>query len=213
MSQDQNNIVTANFNNLVDSVEVKFNFRKFKEESTGLVAQRAAVILNLPLLSVEGIAAVFNAGGKQLDLLVESVRDVQIARARDVLGETDSLTAENFPLDQISWNIIANLPVASRRGAGISKETWEEFAKDYIAVMPAATGKTTEQVSNACKILLNRFQAVKTNKPVLRLLQNQISIYTNSSPLAESFSDCITFLSEKAETFLNLSDADLVSNL
>lgn len=205
--------VQANFDNTVDKVAVKFNFRRVKDESTGLETKRPSVEIELPLLSVEGIVAAFQAGGKQLDLIVEAVRDVQIARARELINEKEDINAENFPYAELLWETIANLPKAERRGGGIPKETWEEFAKDYLAVMPSATGKSLDQITNASKILLNKFQAVKTNKPVLKLLKDQIGIYANTSPNAEQYSDCISFLVEKADTFLSLDDAALIANL
>ena len=207
----------ANFDNTVDKVTVKFNFRKVvtKDEVSGVEVEskRPTVELDLPLLSVEGIVKVFEAGGKQLDLLVEAVREVQISRARELVNEKEDITAANFPYDQLLWDAIANLPKAERRGGGIPKETWEEFSKDYVAVMPAVTGKSIEQVTNAAKILLNKFQLVKTNKPVLKLLKDQVALYANSSPNAEQYSDCIQFLVEKADTFINLDDAALLANL
>ena len=209
---DQQN-VQANFDNTIDKVAVKFNFRKVKDEQTGLESKRPSVELELPLLSVEGIIQAFQAGGKQLELIVEAVRDVQIARARELVNDKEDITADNFPYEELSWEKIANLPKAERRGGGIPKETWEEFAKDYIAVMPSATGKSIEQVTNASKILLNKFQAIKTNKIVLAMLKDQIGIYANTSPNAEQYSECINFLVEKAETFLSLDDAALLANL
>jgi hypothetical protein len=202
---DQNPVV--NYDNTVDKVAIKFNFRKVKDETTGLESKRPTVELDLPLLSVEGIVKVFEAGGKQLELLVEAVREVQISRAREIISEKEDISAENFPYDQLSWGVIANLPKAERRGGGIPKETWEEFAKDYVAVMPAVTGKSVEQIGNAAKILLNKFQQVKTNKPVLKLLKDQIAIYAAQSPNAENYSDCIAFLADKADTFINMDDA------
>lgn len=209
---DQTN-VQANFDNTIDKVAVKFNFRRVKDEATGLETKRPSVELELPLLSVEGIIQAFQAGGKQLELIVEAVRDVQIARARELVNDKEDITADNFPYEELSWEKIANLPKAERRGGGIPKETWEEFAKDYIAVMPSATGKSIEQVTNASKILLNKFQAIKTNKIVLAMLKDQIGIYANTSPNAEQYSECINFLVEKAETFLSLDDAALLANL
>lgn len=216
MSDTQNQETTqpaVNFDNTVDTVSVKFNFRKVKDEQTGLETKRPSIELPLKLLTVEGIVQVFQAGGKQLDLLVEAVRDVQLSRAREIVNEKEDITAENFPYDALSWDAIANLPKAERRGGGIDKETWAEFAKDYIAIMPSLTGKTVEQVTNASKILLNRLQAVKNSKPHLKLLKEQLAIYANSSPNAEQFADCVSFLVEKAETFLSMDDAALLANL
>lgn len=219
MSEAQNEVtqVQPNFDNTVDKVAVNFSFRKVvtKDESTGLEAEykRPTIELELPLLTVEGIVKVFEAGGKQLDLVVEAVRAVQLSRARELVNEKEDITADNFPYAAISWEAIANLPKAERRGGGIDKETWAEFAKDYIAVMPSVTGKTVEQVTNASKILVNRLQAVKNSKPHLKLLKDQLAVYANSSPNAEQFADCISFLVEKAETFLAMDDASLLANL
>lgn len=205
--------VQANFDNTVDKISAKFSFRKVKDETTGLESKRPTVEIDLPLLSVEGIIAEFQAGGKRLDLIVEAVRDVQLARAREIINEREDITAENFPYAQLTWEAIANLPKAERRGGGISKEVWEDFAKDYITVMPAATGKTVDQVSNASKILLGKLQSVKTNKPVLKLLKEQLALYINASSNAEQFSDCVTFLVEKADALLSQDDAALLANL
>lgn len=213
----ETNQVQANFDNTVDKVAVKFSFRKVitKDEASGIETEskRPTLELELPLLSVEGIVAEFQAGGKRLDLIVEAIRDVQIARARELVNENEAITAENFPYAQLSWEAIANLPKAERRGGGIPKEVWEDFSKDYVSVMQAATGKTIEQVSNAAKILLNKFQAVKTNKPVLKLLKEQLGIYASTSSNAEQFSDCITFLVEKADSLLNQDEAALLAAL
>jgi hypothetical protein len=209
--------VAANFDNTVDKVATKFNFRKIvtKDEVTGLEVEtkRPSVELELPLLSVEGIVKEFEAGGKRLELIVEAIREVQIQRAREIVSEREDINAENFPYDQLNWEVIANLPKAERRGGGIAKEQWEEFGKDYIAVMPGATGKSLEQVTNASKILLNKFQQIKTNKVVLQLLKDQLAIYAANAPKAEEFSDCISFLADKADTFLKMDDAALLANL
>jgi hypothetical protein len=79
--------------------------------------------------------------------------------------------------------------------------------------MPGVTGKTAEQVGNAAKIFLNKFQAVKTNKPVIKLLQGQLAMYLNSSPNAESFMECVEFLNNKAETLLSVDEASLLEAL
>lgn len=212
MSENQTE-VSANFNNQVDKIPTKFSFRKVKDEATGLETKRPTLEIELPLLSVEGIIAAFQVGGKQLDLIVEAVRDVQIARAREIIAEKEDITSDNFPYEQLSWDAIANLPKAERKGGGISKETWEEFAKDYITTMPAVTGKSIEQVTNASKILVNRFQAVKNSKPHLKLLKDQLSIYASSSQNAETYAECIQFLVEKADHFLSMDEAALLANL
>lgn len=205
--------ITANFNNQVDAKEFKFNFKKVRDENTGLETKRPSVELTLPVPSVEGIIAILETGGKSLELLLESVTDVIASRAREIVNEKEDINQANFPFDQLAWEVIANLPKAERRGGGISKDTWEDFSKDYILVMPTVTGKTAEQVGNAAKILLNKFNAVKTNKPVLKMLKAQLGLYASNSPSADMYVDCISFLLDKAEALINMDDATLLANL
>ena len=205
--------VSVEFDNTVDKVSTKFNFRKVKDEATGVETKRATVELDLPLLTVEGVVAAMKSGGKQLELVIEACRQFQLDRAREIVNDNVDISAANFPWKELTWEAIANLPKAERRGGGIPKETWEDFSKDYVAVMPTVTGKSAEQIANAAKILLNKFQQAKTNKPVLALLKEQLGIYANSSPNAEQFSDCISFLVEKADVFLKMDDAQLLANL
>jgi hypothetical protein len=206
-----NDTIQANFNKMIDEKEVKFSFRTVKDEATGLESKRPTIEQKIPVPSVEGIIAILEAGGKQLELLQEAVADIVFQRAREILADDEKLT--EVPLDQLSWEVISNLPQAERKGRGIPKEVWEEFAKDYVAVMPSVTGKSAEQVGNAAKILLNKFSAVKTNKPILNLLKSQLAMYLNSSPNAEAYQGCVEFLINKAEALLNVDEAALLANL
>ena len=209
MENTQN--IAANYNKFIDEKEVKFSFRTVKDEATGLESKRATIEQKLPVPSIEGIIAILEAGGKQLELLQECVADVIYNRAREILADDDKLT--EVPVDQLTWEIIANLPKAERKGRGIPKDVWEDFGKDYVAIMPSVTGKTAEQVGNAAKILLNKFAQVKTNKPVVNLLKGQLALYLNSSPNAESFSECVAFLVNKADALLAADETALLEAL
>lgn len=209
MTDQTNQTIHANYDNTVDVKDFKFNFKKDKDLGT----QRPAVELKLPVPSVEGIISILQAGGKGLELLLDATTDVIISQARAIINEKEDISQDNFPVSQISWDFIANMPPKERRGGGISKEVWEEFAKDYIEVMPAVTGKTAEQVGNAAKIFLNKFAVIKTNKPALRLLKDQLALYLTNSTNAETFMECVDFLNNKADSLLNMSEADLVANL
>jgi len=200
--------IQANYDKTVDSRAFKFNFKKDEFGN-----KRASVELDLPILSVEGLISVIEAGGKGLELLLEAAADVVAAQARTLVNEKEDISQDNFPMEKITWDFIAHMPKAERRGGGISKEVWEAFAADYVAVMPAVTGKTIEQITNAAKILANKFSAVKTQKPVLSLLKSQLGLYVSNSPNAETYSECAEFLLEKAEKLLNMTDEDLLAAL
>lgn len=205
--------IKANFNNLVDVVDTKFHFKKITDETTGLESKRPTVEIKLPRPSVEGIIDIIGKGGKELDLLLEAVGDVVLQRAREIINDKEDITQDNFPLDELSWEKIANLPKAERRGGGISKELWDDFAKDYVAIMPAVTNKPVEKIALAAKVFLNKFNAVKTDKKVLSLLKGQLALYVTSSPNAENFVDCVDFLDKKAQSLIDADSSNLLDNL
>lgn len=205
--------IKVNYNFKVDVKPVTFNFKLQRDKESGIEIKREAVELALPFPSIEGIVSILEAGGKQLDLLMDAVESVIIATSRDIIVENTTINAKNFPIDRVSWEYIANLPKAQRRGGGIPKETWEDFAQDYVSVMPGVTGKTVEQVTNAAKILQNKLQQVKTNEPVLKLLIEQLAIYSENSANIQEFQDCVEFLLNKADAYLNPAPDDLLSNL
>lgn len=201
--------INPKHNNLVDVVEYKFNFKADK-----MGQKRESVTIPLQLMSVEGIVAALEAGGKELLLVQEAVQSLQIQQAREIVSENLTITADTFPQEQISWSAIAAIEPKARTGGGIPQDQWEGFSEDYIATMPAATGKTAEQVGLAAKILLSKFSGqYKTNKPVLARLKEQLGIYLGASPRAEDFSECVEFLVAKADRLLDMSEADLLANL
>lgn len=210
--------IKAAFNNKVDVRETSFGFRKVAilddaGKETGEYNKRPNVVLNIPYPSVEGIIAILEAGGKQLELLQEAVYDIVAGRARQVINDDENITSDNFDLTSLAWEIIANLPKAERRGGGISKETWDEFLKDYIAVMPSVTGKTLDQVKNAAKLFAAKFNPIKTNKKVITVLKGQLDIWLNNSARAEEFTECYEFLTNKADNLLSQDEAKLLENL
>lgn len=214
--------VNHDFNVVVKPVN--FNFKKSTDKDTGIETVRNTVQLPIPYPSVEGIIEILSAEdldaegkptgtNKQLDLLIDAIEGIVNTQVRDLLYEDTNLSAANFPLDKITWQFISLIPKAQRRGGGIPKEIWEEFVKDYVTVMPEATGKTIDQVTAAARILANKLALVKTNKPVLELIVSQLAIYVETSELVEEFQECVAFLLTKAETFLNVKPEELLANL
>lgn len=205
--------IKVNYDFDVNVKAVKFNFKKTKDADTGLITERRPVELAIPYPTVDGIVSILEAGGKGLELLLESMETVVNSAARDVLFEATDLTASTFPVEKVSWEFIANIPKAQRRGNGIPKEIWDAFKADYIEVMPGVTGKTIDQTANAARILAGKLQQARTNEPVLQLLVAQLAIYAENSPNIEEFADCVEFLATKADTFLNVSEEELLANL
>lgn len=201
-------ILDAPFSGVV-MTPTKFHFKKDE-----LGNKRPTIDLQLPMLTLEGLGEAL-ADEKVQQLVLSTINDVIYTQARAQVGDEQKPVNTQEELDVSKLNIIAiaNLPPAERRGGGISKEVWEAFSKDYLAVMPAATGKSAEACGNAAKLFVGRLQACKTNKPVLKVLRDLLAVYTKTSQSIEEFAEVVEFLDKKAETFLNTDEATLLANL
>ena len=206
-------VILVNFDNKLDYKSAKFNFRELTDKETGVKTKRASVELaKLPVPSVEGIIAILEAGGKSLDLLLEAVQEVIVERARDIISENETITSENFDYSLVDWNAIANLEKEDRR-SGISKETWEDFAKDYVEIMPAVSSTSSEQCANAAKIFIGKFASIKTKKDVIAKLKLRLAMYAEHSPKATEFAEVIDVLFKKADKLIEAKEVSLEDNL
>lgn len=205
--------IRANFDNKVEVKSYKFHFKTVEDKETGLKSKRPTVEISLPVPSAEGAIAAIESGGKQLALLLEAMEAMVVSRARDIVNDKEDINAENFPYMDISWETIANLPEAEKRGRGIAKEVWEAFAEDYVSIMPSLTGKTEKQVQAAADILLDKFNKHRSNKKVIKLLQDQLAIYISNSPNAETYMECVTFLNDKADKLLKADETSVLEAL
>ena len=205
--------IVVNFDNKLDYKEAKFGFRKVTDKETGVETKRNTVELaKIPVPSIEGIVAILETGGKSLDLLQEAVTEVVLNRARDYINENESVTSENFDYSVLDWNAIANLEKEDRR-SGISKETWDDFAKDYVEVMPAVSGATGEQCATAAKIFVGKFTAVKTKKDLIGKLKIRLSMYAEHSPKAGEFAEVLDLLLKKADKLIEAKEVSLEDSL
>lgn len=203
----------VNFDNKLDYKSVKFGFREVTDKETGVKTKRSTVELaSIPVPSVEGIVAILETGGKALELLLEAVEGVVIQRARDVINDSDSVTSENFEYATLDWNAIANLEKEDRR-SGIAKETWDDFAVDYVAVMPGISGTTKEQCANAAKIFVGKFNAIKSKKDVIEKLKLRLAVYAENSPKSAEFAECVDFLFKRADKLIAAKEESLEDNL
>lgn len=213
----EQNEQAANYNPATENIMTKFSFKKrtIEDKETGLKTEinRPAIEVSLPLITVQGIVNALQAGDKQLELVLEACRQIQLSRAREIINDDESITADNFPVNELVWNTIANMPKSERRGGGIDKEVWEAFGADYALVMPAATGKTEEQIANAVKIILAKFVSIKNSKPHLKFFKEQLAVYLSASTSAEQFVDCVEFLVGRADKYLKLDDIANLNNL
>jgi hypothetical protein len=201
--------VTANFDKTIDTKDFAFHFKKDK-----LGNKRPSVELKLPVPSIEGIVAILEKGGKELELLQDAIYDVVRTQAAGLVSEDEKISQSTFPMDKVLWAFIANIPAKDRRSSSIDSAVWEAFAKDYIETMPGVTGKSVEAVTNATVVYLKKFSIVKTNKDVVGKLKDQLGLYMEHSKNADQFSEILELLISKADSYLSANDVELlVQNL
>lgn len=198
--------VTASPN--VSLVEMKFRFKKDKMGN-----QRPTVELkNVPVPNENYVISILENGGKGLKLLLEVMAGTVRSAAASIVSDDEKVSADNFPMEKVSWEAIANQERAER--ATISVETWEAFAKEYLEIMPALTNKSPEQLGNAIQVYLKKFAIIKTNKKVLEKLKEQLTIFVENTKNGEDFADILELLQGKLELYLNSNDVELlVANL
>lgn len=184
-------------------ISIDYNFR------TKDGYKRPTVSVELDVPNAEGIVALLHSGDeKVVGLICDSVQSVLTAHVRSYVdGDTDfdqskldALVAEG----KISIEAIANLPKSER--SMLTKEDLEAFAKDYIAIMPDATGKTAEQVAKAASLFVERYKRVAGDNAVLSILQQQLGVFMEaaSADVLERHERSLTYLATKVEELLSV---------
>lgn len=204
------------------NVEFNFSFKTPKgkdgkpavDDLGNPVPKRPSFKAHLPVPTLDGVlAALRDEKQREFVLDIISAEIYNAARIQVNDEEKPVAAAEDFDTAKLSLHFLANQPASERRGGGIPKETWEEWSKDYIEIMPGATGRDLEKVQNAAVLFLKKFQPVKTNKPVLKALHEYLNLWAATTERLEEFADCFEFLDKKIETLLNADEASLLSNL
>lgn len=191
--------------------EKKFTFREIEDEATKEKTRRAPVTLEVPVPTYNGLLAALE-DEKQQAYILDLLRDAIVEAAKEQINDAKAPvnTQEALDISKLTLAYLANEPKAVRAGRGISKETWEEFNKDYLAIMPAALNKTEDKVKAQLDLLDSRLQKVKLNKPVLKQLQQYIAVYATTSQRLDDVGDVVLFLDKKCDEFLALTDEALL---
>lgn len=209
---------------IVFNKEEKFTFRAPRDaegkplldEIGNPVPKRNPVTVNLPAPTLEGIIVALQ-DEKQRQILLDAAYDVVVAAAKEQINAVDSegnftfKSEADLDYSKLTLEYISNLTKSERKGGGISKETWDDFVKDYCSVMPGITNKPEAKVAKAAQLFAARLQPVKSSKPLLKALQEQLLIWVNSTTRLEEFAELVQFLTGKLDTFLNQKDEDLMN--
>ena len=191
---------------IMEAIQTKFNFRTVDG------VKRETILLDIAPISLQ---EALDAGEASIKYLESLIYGEFVSAARSILSEDMTITGkDNFPWEKLIWNAIITENETERKGRGIPKETWEEFAKDFLAVMEACSTKSEAQLKNVATIIKNKLQPVKFNKPVLeKVVSEYLAVYVQSATRLEEFSDVVEFLQKKAEEFLTLDQTALADAL
>lgn len=194
-----------------NQIEASINFRTVKDKDTGTETKRESIKLHIPVPAWEEVIAMIEAGTapeanevakNNLQLLSDAMFTVAYEQAVSLAKENTSLTSANFPFEELDWEKIANAPEAERKSRGISKEEWADFADDYMASMPAITGKEEDRVKRAVAVFVLKFAPIKSDKKSIAVLRDQLVVYAEQAPNASNYFKVIEFLLKKADALI-----------
>lgn len=159
-------------------VQSDFSFRT----KDGIKRPTVSVEYDAP--DVNGVADLLTSSDpKVVALVVETVQGLLTSHIRGFVdadlefdqAKLDALVADG----KVSIEAIANLPKSER--SMLTKDDLEAFARDYIAIMPEATGKSVERVTAAAGLFVERYKRAAGDNQVLAVLQEQLATFVEAA--------------------------------
>lgn len=135
------------------------------------------------------------------EMLLDIVEDFVFSAAQKIVSDSATMETMDFPLDKISFALLARLPKEVKT-RGLDKEELAAFCKDYIEVMPEITGRTVEQCTYAASAIEKRFANIKTDRLAQTKLRAYLDQYITNAPRAESFATVLDVLVRKLDELL-----------
>lgn len=184
-------------------IQQDFNFRT----KDGYKRPTVSVELFVPT-SVGLVAALQGEDQKVIDLIESFAQDALVAHVRSYVDSDAEFSQETLNAlverGEITLEFIANLPKSERNT--ISKENLEEFAKDYIAVMPGITGKDPKKVTVAAGLFIERFKRIAGDNAVLAVLQEQLGVFIENAgdEIVGKHERVLAYLATKLEELLSV---------
>lgn len=209
----------------MEDVALKFSFKtvadrdpltnKPKKDAEGKVVKIKApepIELKIPqFTNAADVQSILSKGDeKELKLVIDSLNNVIQAQAKALVDEDREVARkEGIDLSKLDWNFIANIP-PSQRGPAIDEETWEEFGKDYVAVM-VHHGKTQEKAEMGAKLLMKKFAPVRINKKVIAALKENLTLWMANTENSEEFQEVYEYLMSRADSLLAADEDAIVA--
>lgn len=196
-----------------DAKETGVHFKKEKiRDADGNVIGEGkklpSIKVGLPVPNAEGILQILEAGGKELELLLDATFDVVYGQLRNLVNEIrvknpdQEIKPEQIDLTKLAWSVIANIPKAERRGLGISEEDWESFSADYRAIMPKVTGKDKDRIEKHVQLFKKKFGPCRNDKKALQVLKDMLNMWAAHTSSMEENEDVYEYLSKRVDTLL-----------
>ena len=193
--------------------EMKFNFkaRNIYDETGKAVSKskkQPSLVIALPVPMHETVASFLaDVSSKESGLIMAAVSDLIYTAARNQFDEIidgfegdDSRTVAASMLDmsKLDLTYIANLPPTSRASSVPGEDEFKSFFTDYMATMPAITGKPLASIDKHIK-LFTKPTSIKANKPVLELLVGQLDLYMANTQAIEDTGATASYIRNKLD--------------
>lgn len=208
-----------------EAKDVSFHFKKEKiknasGEVIGEGKKLPSIKLPIPRPTAEGLLEIIKAGGKELELLLDAATDIVVDRVRTVINEVraklpdgQEIKAEMIDLGVAHWSAIAAIPKAVRKGLGIADEDWEDFAADYRAIMPNATGKDADRIEKHIKLFKSKYAQCRNDKKALGVLAEMLDVWAANTSAMEDNQTVFEYLQGRAKSLIQEEEKVLADNL
>ncbi len=198
-------------------IDVKFNFksRAIKDDNGKEIARtkkHPSIVLSMPVPTDEELIGYLSQPESAVARLIRNAAHGIIADAVrqqfdeqiEAIGENSDkeLSVNDLDFSKLSLEYIASLPPSQRGGVALTEEDFNAFFADYMQVMVVATGKDEKKIGAAID-LYKKPTKVRSNKPILGVLMEQLDVYLASSPNLEDTGEVATRLRTKFEKWYN----------
>lgn len=226
MDQTTNTVVPATVAaGTATSASFSFHFRtdKIRDDDGKVIGtgrKHPSIEAVLPIPTYNNLIEQLQAGGKEAEMILDSVQAMIDAAARQQINdwrETNGLDKDfpvtSFDLGKLTLTAIANTPKADRASAAISDEDWTGFLDDYTNVMVQVVGYDAKKVKLHVTHLKVQLRRVKNDKASIGKLLEFLNIWAAKTEALDDHVDCYKDLIKRANKYLKAEEKDLSSAL
>jgi hypothetical protein len=182
----------------------------------------------MPVPTVEMVRDIFNAPsvgdnnrGSEQKFILDLVSDAFYSQARDQINnfrmttrqsEGKLVTADVLDYSKLTITALANMP-ASERGSKVSDEDMAAFMQDYVAIMPAASGKDASKIKAQADILERGLRTVKTDKKVLNVMNDLLTMWAANTANLEEHQEVYDMLTGRIKKWLAAEPKNVLESI